>query len=686
MSAYYNENDPYAAQRLMAFSVIDFETRSACDIKKSGAWVYSEHPTTEVTFLGYCINDEEPRLWKPGDPFPQDLFDHIAEGCWVPAHQSLMEIAIWNNIMVKQWEWPEIPVNQWYDTMASCARKALPLALDKVSRVMRLNFVKDDVGHKAMLKICKPDKHGRYNEDPELYRITGEYCLDDIRTQRALLHKLRFVEKAEMPIWRLNQRMNLRGLGLDMKFVADCQNVIDQHMPAVKAEFESIVGCKAGSHVKVKEWMNEHIEGAPLHNLQRENVEDALKHRELSDEVRHALELKLLATSTSISKLNSMRNCVGADSRARGLLQYSAATTGRDGGRLLQPHNFPRGVVEGNEDEDGNYVPPWDIVVPAIQSRDLDVIRAMVTKTVDDKLVACDPIEAVSSALRHAIVPAPGKLLLAGDFSTIEARIVLALAGQWDRLDLIKQGIDMYCDFAGLVLGRPINKKDNPFERQKYGKPGVLGCGFQQGAPAFHFKYMRREPFEMAQKCVDTYRKMWAPKVPKLWYGLQEAALRAVWDRVPSSYEGIEYKIEGEWLTCRLRSGRKLYYHNPRQCRRAMPWDPEDIRPAWQYNSMKKGQWQTVDAYGGLQTEHVVSGMARDLLYDRMLVVDAEVMPLVLTVHDEGLGEVDEAEAEDKNKLLGEIMEDLPSWAIELGVPSTKGNVVECWFGDRYRK
>ena len=26
---------------------IDFETRSACDLKKAGAWVYSEHPTTE---------------------------------------------------------------------------------------------------------------------------------------------------------------------------------------------------------------------------------------------------------------------------------------------------------------------------------------------------------------------------------------------------------------------------------------------------------------------------------------------------------------------------------------------------------------------------------------------------------------------------------------------------------------
>ena len=40
---------------------LDFETRSACEIKKAGAFGYSEHPTTEVMCLSYALGeDDEP--------------------------------------------------------------------------------------------------------------------------------------------------------------------------------------------------------------------------------------------------------------------------------------------------------------------------------------------------------------------------------------------------------------------------------------------------------------------------------------------------------------------------------------------------------------------------------------------------------------------------------------------------
>lgn len=184
----------------------------------------------------------------------------------------------------------------------------------------------------------------------------------------------------------------------------------------------------------------------------------------------------------------------------------------------------------------------------------------------------------------------------------------------------------------------------------------------------------------MAEKCVSTYRDDWAPRVPKLWYGLEEAALRAVWDRKPSSFAGVEYRIEDEWLTARLPSSRKLYYFNPRQCTKAMPWDPDDIRPGWQYTAKKQGRIVSIDAYGGLLTENVVQGLARDVLYDRVPVLEEYDLPPVLTVHDEGVTEVDEDKAD--VKLMQEIMEDVPAWVRKLGVPID----AEVWAGERYRK
>jgi hypothetical protein len=133
------------------------------------------------------------------------------------------------------------------------------------------------------------------------------------------------------------------------------------------------------------------------------------------------------------------------------------------------------------------------------------------------------------------------------------------------------------------------------------------------------------------------------------------------------------------WMTARLPSGRKLWYPNPTPIRKAMPWDPADIRRAWTYQAMKKGQWATIDAYGGHLTENVVQGLARDLLVSAMFKCENDGLPVVLTVHDEI---VCEPLAGDHEKRLDQIMRDRPQWAIDLSIPVA----TETWSGGRYRK
>lgn len=655
----------------MAYAIIDFEARSAADLKKCGAWVYSQHPTTEPLCLGYALNGGPSQLWTPKDSPPQDLFDAIAAGCWLIAHNALFERAMWTNVMVPQFGWPTVPDGQWYDTMASCARRALPLKLEKVGPLLHLANTKDDEGHQAMLKLAKPVKRtGGFREDEELLGRVYEYCRQDVQAEDALLRRLRFIEKPELDIWRLNQRMNLRGLQIDLEFNQDCQVVVDRTLGPLNEEFRALVGCNAGQRDKFLAWLEPR---KPFPNLQAVTVSTALADWPLPDEVRRALVLRNAITSTSIKKLAAMRACAGADGRARGLIQYHGATTGRDSGRLLQPQNFPRGKVEFGKDENGEEIPPWDVLVPAIQTCDPDVVRVL--------LGGVCPIDAVSAALRHNIVAAPGKLLVAGDFSTIEARIVLALGGQQDILrKMADPKYDIYCDMASQVLKRPIDKEADKHERQNVGKPTVLGCGFGMGKDKFHARYMPKEPLALAEQCVATYREQWAPGVPNLWRGLEQAACKTVWDRVAHSHGPFEFRLEEDWLTCRMPSGRKLYYFKPRTARRAMPWDADDIRPAWTYLASKQGSMATVDAYGGHLTENVTQALARDLLYDRAQVAEREGFPLVLTVHDEIVCEVDEARADPK--VLQQIMEERPQWAKNLGLPVGAG----CWAGERYRK
>jgi DNA polymerase bacteriophage-type len=600
---------------------------------------------------------------------------------------------IWRHVSVERYGFPDIPDEQFYDTMASCARKALPLDLDKASRVLGLPVVKDNEGHQAMLKICKPmGKNFEFNEDPELYRKTIDYGEIDTKSQALLGKTLGPLEPREHDVWLLNQRMNARGLGVDLGFVSDCQAVYDAATGPLLEKWNELTGLKPKSPF-VKDYFNDLLEEAgsehEFPNMQKETVTDALKDWDLPENVRQLVEIRSALTSASVAKLGSMRNCTSPDGKARGLLQYHAATTGRDGGRLIQPTNFPRGTVEFGKDDNGDVVPPYEILVPLIQDRDIEMLSFMLADLEMERGVSEEyapflaPVSAVTSALRHCLVPSRGNLFNACDFSTIELRVVLALAGQHDKLELIGRGEDPYCNMASLIFEQEVTKAN--VEMRQIGKNSVLGLGFQMGAKKFKNTYMKKADLEFVEKTVSIYREEWAPMVPKLWWALQQAALKCVVDRRPTEAHGIRYAIEGAWLTARLPSGRKLYYYQPRRVTREMPWSTEekpDFREAFTYKSMKMGKWVTVDAYGGLLVENVVQGLARDILYDRALVADANGFPLVLNVYDEMVADVPEAQSDPKG--LQEIMEDAKyiPYVRELGIPID----AEPWEGDRYRK
>jgi DNA polymerase len=295
------------------------------------------------------------------------------------------------------------------------------------------------------------------------------------------------------------------------------------------------------------------------------------------------------------------------------------------------------------------------------------------------EMVIGPPVETVVSALRHCLVARPRRVFLAGDFSGIQARTVLALAGQHDKTAMMAAGQDVYVDMAKDIYGRPIDKKKDPAERQ-VGKNTVLGCGFQMGWRKFKDKYCAHQPDEFAQQVIRAYREVWAPEVPKVWRALEDAACSTVHRRVPSEAYGCRFEIEDLWLTCRLPSGRKMYYFNPQPTRKAMPWDETDVRPAWTYQAMKQGQWKTIDAFGGQLTENVVCGIERDLMTHAMFACENEGFPIVMLVHDEI---VTEPLSKDANIVaLQEIMCNSPDWAKQLQIPIA----VEAWSATRYRK
>lgn len=684
-------------------------------MKKSGAYVYAEHPTTEILCLGYT--DGAGYFVRPADELSFEyhkakdtlLYRSVMDPkCFFIAHNVAFEKAIWRNLMVPL-GWPNIPNDRWHDSQATCAMKALPLKLERVAMALRLSEQKDTTGTKVTLSFSKTDKKGMYADAGRASALQRVYAYNeqDLRAELAVHRRVRGLGASERRVWLLDQTINERGVRLDMNFVAAAQEICDQASLPLLAQFRRLTGLNPTQRDKFMAWLGEN--GAGLPDLKKETLDKVFLGGTDDDEdyeegsladtdedyethtpiivpakCKEPLRLRRILGSASIKKLAVMPLCCASDGRAHGLLQYHGAGPGRWSGRLLQPHNFPRPSLKVGRgfDKDGKELfegHDAEQLVSAILSRDAEYVRSLFG----------EPIEAVASGLRHTLIAAEGKTFEVGDFSTIEARIVLALAGARDALAIIMdKERDVYCEMAARIYGikAPRGKaeikyfKEAELAKRQTGKNTVLGCGFQMGAKKFRLRYAPKQPLSFAQSCVDAYRQDFAPEVPDLWKALGDAATRTVWDRRGHEAYGIAYNIEDGFLTARLPSGRKLWYYDPQPVRKAMPWDATDIRPAFQYSAWKAGQWKRVTGYGGLLTENAVQALARDLLCNGMFNAEADNHPVVLTVHDEAITEVDEWAAD--AKLLDQYMTTVPEWAKQLGVPVSS----ECWVGGRYRK
>ena len=656
----------------------DFETESDCDLKACGSVVYSHHYSTEVICLCWNrVGEPDVGEWVPGalESTLTQLVEH--QDTVFMAHNVGFEKAIWRNIMMPRYGYPDIPDDRWHDTMAVCAEKGLPLGLDEACRALRLPEQKDKAGSKFTIGLSKHtfDKTGmsKVNRPEDWRDIVIAYCHQDVAAEIALHKRIGWMEPKERDVWLLDQTINARGVAVDLAFVTAAQTIVRDAIAPLASQFMDATGLKFTQTAKLLAWFK--ARGLHIPNMQKGTLDSILGSDEhghdddidwelfvpdMPEDLRRLLKIRQLIGSASIKKLDKMLECTW-HGIAYNLLQYHGAGTGRWAGRLLQPQNFPRGV--GRD---------MDHVVSAIMTGDHRYVDAVIGP----------PVEVVVGALRHALVSRPGKVFVVGDFAGIEARVVLACAGQHDKTALMAAGENPYIDMANQIFNRTdITKTDDIFE-YTIGKNTVLGCGFGMGKDKFHLRYCPLQSLSFAERVIQTYRKEWAPEVPKLWYGLEAAVVKTVHDRTAHEAYGVEFWMERDgWLTARLPSGRKLWYYDPKPCTVHVPWDIAILKNAYTYGAQKTGHWQRVSGYGGLITENVVQALARDLMVHAMFICERENMPIVLTVHDEIVCEVDEC-GHDWAKMLQQIMEDRPQWAIDMQVPVT----AECWQGDRYRK
>lgn len=632
---------------------IDFETYSECDIKTAGGYNYAAHPSTEVLCMAWAIDDEEPQLWLPGDSVPSRLLDTLkSPDTQVWAWNVAFERAVWQHKMIPH-GWPWIGTWQWNDTAALAATLALPRALGQCAQVLALDDQKDTRGRYLIQRLCKPYR-GERRTDQHLLDELYEYCKQDVMTERAIkdyVKQYKPMSDREREVWLLDQEINWRGLGIDVANVDNAINLIYRTAETLNAKAQEISGGvlpDVGSRARVMAWAKSR--GYSLTGYDKNAVLEALADPALPDDVRQVLEIRQTLGKASTSKYQAMQNLASErDYRARGVFAYHGAQTGRWAGRGFQPQNLPRPAFKDT-----------DNCIRLFKHLDPDLIEALYG----------DPMVALSSCLRGMIVPAEGNRFLVSDFSAIEARVLAWLADEQGPLDVFRTGGDIYCHAATGIYGREITPKDK--DERQIGKVAVLALGYQGGVGAFQTMakaYRVTVEDELADQIKVKWRKA-HPKIVRFWFDLEEAAINAVKYRGHAFTAGpITFKCHGDFLFAKLPSGRRLAYYKP---------TIDNKLEFWGTDSKLGGRWGHLSTYGGKLCENVTQAVARDLLAEAMLRLEAKGYWVVASIHDEIICEVKKGDGS-----LAEMeatMCELPDWAS--GLPMDAEGF-EC---ERYRK
>lgn len=620
---------------------IDLETYSSVDLGKSGVYKYAESEDFEILLFAYSLNDEKVQVidLASGDIIPEEILSALSD-------ESIEKWAFnanFERVCLSRFLGKRLKPQGWHCTMIWAAYLGLPLSLEKVGEVLKLDKQKMNEG-KALIRYfsipCKPTKTNGMrtrnlpHHDLEKWSTFKEYNQRDVETEMAIKKKLSAfpMPQSEWENYWIDQNINDRGILID-EVLVDSAIKFDEILRDKNMDIAiGLTGLEnPNSPLQLKEWLNK--KGLEIDSLAKKDVESALKNAE--GDIKEVLELRQELSKSSVRKYDAMKNVKGKDNRARGLIQfYGANRTGRYSGRLIQVQNLRR-----------NNLKDLELARSLVKNRDYETMEILYES----------PSDILSQLIRTAFIPKEGTRFIISDFSAIEARVLAWLAGEQWVLDAFENGEDIYCRTASRMFGVPIEKHGiNGHLRQK-GKIATLACGYQGALGAL--KAMGGIEMGLSedelQSIVDSWREA-NPNIVSLWWDIDSVVKRVVKTRTKEEYKNLVISYEKGILFIELPSKRSLAY--PKAKIGTNRFGGESIV----YEGIVVGnKWDKIESYGGKFVENIVQAIARDILAEAMMRLEKKGFNIVMHIHDEVVIESDSSSIEEIN----EIMSLVPSWA-----------------------
>ena len=665
----------------MDYAYIDFETKSHHNIKKTGAYKYVRSPEFAPLCMAYAVNNNSVDLWVPGQPFPTRLFkdDNIKIASFNAEFEYVVLRHNW-------WEWHDIfipiRIQDMLDIQALGRLFGFPAALKDMAYVLGVEHQKSASGTRLinLLSVVKPGKiHPTPETNPKEFHDMYEYCKQDVRTARDIHQALikKELSPFEHEVFCHMIKQNERGLPVDIDSVHVITGRIEEYVNRCNSRLYDLTSGDINKGTQVQK-ITQFIRkcGYKIDNINAETVSKVLDNGLLDHRCREILKIRQQVSHSSTAKFKRIIEMVCEDDSVKGNLKYYGGHTGRFAGVGFQVHNLPRAKHDDP-----------DAVIQDFKSMPINELM--------DKYIN---VGAAASKLIRPMIKAPkGKMLMVADYVSIENVLLHWVANDTRTTEDFRNELDQYKVYASRRFG--VRYEDVTYKQRTYAKPCVLGLGYGGGASALQ-RVASGYGVELSETAAENdkefYRNLY-PMIPSLWYSVSGLLIRAIKEershQLRTGTVTLVFVGRKEYAFILLPSGRFLAYPKPiiqrdyYYGREVMSYMGVDsMTKKWrrlgdQYRTDQFGNpMPDMPIHGGRLVENIIQALARDLLVWGALLAEDAGYPVIGTVHDEVITEVDETVARDSLDDFCKLICELPKWAIGLPLRA------EGYVAKRYRK
>lgn len=614
---------------------IDIETYSDVNLAKCGVYKYAESPAFEILLFGYAVDGGPVQVvdLAQGESIPEEILDALTDDTvtkW--AFNANFERVCLSRHLTDLGRsldpfHDQHPLSKkcarflnpagWKCSMVWSAYLGLPLSLEGVGAVLKLDNQKLKEGRDLIRYFCVPCKETKTNggrtrnlprHAPDKWTLFKSYNKRDVEVEVAIQQRLNHFPVPEQ-VWEeyhLDQEINDRGIGIDLELARQAVTMDARSRESLMAALKEKTGLEnPNSVIQMLDWLEQH--GLKTDSLGKKNVQELLKTAQ--EPLRSVLLLRQKLAKSSVKKYQAMEMTACQDGRARGMFQfYGANRTGRFAGRHIQLQNLPQ-----------NHMP------------DLSEARELVRQGNYEALdLLYDSIpDVLSQLIRTAFVPRRGMKFVVSDFSAIEARVISWLAGEKWKSAAFAAGKDIYCSTASQMFGVPVVKHGINGELRQKGKIAELACGY--GGSVGALKAMGALDMGIPEEELGSLVQSWRsanPYIVDFWWQVDGAVKTAIKQRIPVWVNNIQFFCQSGMLFIELPSGRRLSYVKPRIGENKFG---EESVTYEGIGATKK--WERLESYGPKFVENIVQGTARDILCYAMQTL--RHCAIVGHVHDE---------------------------------------------------